>query len=113
MDFFTRKDSVALDSDYHKNETYTGSDNQSSSRMEVLVVPYPAGSILEKQQDDWLQYVVKFEKEDGQQDDDDEEGRGQSIYQCRYEDDQGQLCNYRGLKQMVKRHVNSVHLKKR
>ena len=66
----------------------------------------------DKQQEDWLQYVFKLEKEDGLQDDDDE-GKGQSVYQCRYEDEQGQLCNYRGLKQMVKRHVNSVHLKKR
>jgi hypothetical protein len=76
-------------------------------------MPHAEGSLLDKQQDDWLQYVFKVEKEDGQQDDDDDEGRGQSVYQCRYEDDQGQLCNYRGLKQMVKRHVNSVHLKKR
>jgi hypothetical protein len=97
-----RKDSVSLDR-----------DNQSNSGMEVVVVPHPEGSVLDKQQDDWLQYVFKLEKEDGQQEDDDEEGRGQSVYQCRYEDDQGQLCNYRGLKQMVKRHVNSVHLKKR
>ena len=76
-------------------------------------MPHPDGSGLEKQQDDWLQYVVKLEKEGEQQGDDDDEGRGQSVYQCRYEDDRGQLCNYRGLKQMVKRHVNSVHLKKR
>ena len=81
--------------------------------MEVVVVPHPEGSVLDKQHDDWLQYVFKLAKEDGQQEDDDDEGRGQSVYQCRYEDEQGQLCNYRGLKQMVKRHVNSVHLKKR
>ena len=78
----------------------------------VVVMQHAEGSVLDKQQDDWLQYVFKIEKEDAQQDDE-EEGRGQSVYQCRYEDDQGQLCNYRGLKQMVKRHVNSVHLKKR
>ena len=76
-------------------------------------MPHAEGSVIDKQQDDWLQYVLKLEKEDGQQDDDDDEERRQSVYQCRYEDDQGQLCNYRGLKQMVKRHVNSVHLKKR
>ncbi|KAF8812447.1 hypothetical protein BYT27DRAFT_7335712 [Phlegmacium glaucopus] len=105
----SRKDSVTLDHD----KTYVEPNNQSSSGIEVLVVPHPDGSALEKQQDDWLEYVVKLEKEDEQQDEDDEEGRGQSIYQCRYEDDRGQLCNYRGLKQMVKRHVNSVHLKKR
>ena len=68
--------------------------------------------MLDKQQDDWLQHVLKLEKGGGQQEDDDE-GKGQSIYQCRYEGGQGQLCNYLGLKQMVKRHVNSVHLKKR
>jgi hypothetical protein len=106
-----RKDSVTLDADFQKS--YIESDNQSNSGMEVVVMPHPEGSALDKQQDDWLQYVFKLEKEDGQQEDDDDEGRGQSVYQCRYEDDQGQLCNYRGLKQMVKRHVNSVHLKKR
>ena len=106
-----RKDSVTFDGDFQK--PYIESDNQSNPGMEVVVMPHPEGNVLDKQQDDWLQYVFKLEKEDGQQDDDDDEGRGQSVYQCRYEDDQGQLCNYRGLKQMVKRHVNSVHLKKR
>ena len=67
--------------------------------------------MLDKQEDEWLQYIFKLEKKYVQQEDDNEE-RGQTVYQCRYEDDHG-LCNYRGLKQMVKRHVNSVHLKKR
>ena len=86
-------------------------DNHSNSSMEVPVVTHPDDG-FESQQDDWLQYVLRLPKENGQQVQDENcEGRGQSLYQCRYENDQGQLCNYCGLKQMVKRHVNSVHLK--
>jgi len=95
--------------DDYCHKAYTESDNLSSSGMEVLVVPYPDGG-LEGQQDDWLQYVSKLERADVRQGKD-EQGRVQSVYQCRYEDDKGQVCNYHGLKQMVKRHVNSVHLK--
>lgn len=68
---------------------------------------------IELVKEEWLKFVVKIGKVDG---------KGPAIYQCLHHiedktNKNGQpmrsTCNYKGAKQTVKRHVNSVHFGKR
>lgn len=68
---------------------------------------------IELVKEEWLKFVINIGKVDG---------KGPTIYQCLHHiedktDKNGQLvrstCNYKGAKQTVKRHVNSVHFGRR
>jgi hypothetical protein len=68
---------------------------------------------IEPVKEEWLKFVINIGKVDG---------KGPAIYQCLHHiedktDKKGEpvrsTCNYKGAKQTVKRHVNSVHFGKR
>ncbi|KDR83754.1 hypothetical protein GALMADRAFT_150824 [Galerina marginata CBS 339.88] len=74
---------------------------------EVLVTAVDMGAMRVEilgEHTKWLEYAVELGKVDG---------RGNPIYQCLHEPvdpKMSTLCNFRGLKQTVKRHINATHL---